>query len=69
MKKYKLECPCCQLAGDEDLFQPEWPIEFSALLHSVQGTGAEKDIYLMTWQEKRFLLNTLRRFKGEDGQA
>ena len=65
----KLKWSCCYLSGHAELFEPDWPIEFSTLLHSVQGTGAEKDVYLMTWQEKRFLLNTLRRFKEEDGQA
>ncbi len=67
MKKFK--CPCCYLSGRADLFEPDWPIEFSTLLHLVQGTCAEKDVYLMTWQEKRYLLNTLRRFRDEHGRT
>ena len=64
----KLKCPCCQLSGNDELFQPDWPVEFYNLLHSVQGTCAEKDVHLMTWQEKRGLLNTLRRFRDEHGK-
>lgn len=65
MKKAKYKCPCCSLSGNAELFEPEWTVKFSDILHSVQGTCAEKDVHEMTWQEKRGLLNALRRLKDE----
>jgi hypothetical protein len=67
MRKPIFKCPCCCLSGNSDLFEPDWPIEFSNTLHKTHGTCAEKDVHEMTWQEKRYLLNTLRRFKEEHG--
>jgi hypothetical protein len=64
MRKQKFKCPCCLLSGNADLFEPDWPIEFSDTLQTIQGTCAEKDVHEMTWHEKRGLLNTLRRLKG-----
>lgn len=68
MRKTKLKCPCCSLSGKADLFEPEWPIAFSDILHSVQGSCAEKDVYLMTWQEKRGLFNHLLRHREENAK-
>ena len=67
MKKF--QCSCCSLSGNADLFEPDWPIEFSNLLHSVQGTCAEKDVYLMICQEKRGLLNYFRRINSKKGNG
>lgn len=64
MRKPKFKCPCCSLSGKADLFEPDWPVEFSDIIQSTQGTCAEKDIHAMSWREKRWLLNTLRRFKS-----
>ncbi|MCH8079552.1 MAG: hypothetical protein IIA06_07220 [Proteobacteria bacterium] len=61
MKKHKLECPCCQLAGDEDLFQPDWPQRLSELIATTPGTGAEADMGDMSWQERRWFYNRLLR--------
>jgi len=65
MRKAKYKCPCCSLSGNSNLFEPDWPIEFSDIVQTIQGTCAEKDVHEMTWQEKRGLLNTLRRLKDE----
>ncbi len=69
MRQAKYKCPWCNLSGKADLFEPDWPIEFSDILHTLQGTCAEKDIYEMTWQEKRWLLNTLRRLKDQNSHG
>lgn len=55
------QCPQCGLEGRAHLFKIGWVASLEMEMGKADGTGIPQNLALYSWEEKRRLLNFLRR--------
>lgn len=61
MSKAKHQCPRCAFEGSADLFEPGWLAELEQLHARAAGLGLPRGLADYDWDDRRRLLNFLRR--------
>lgn len=69
MNELNHKCPRCGLAGDSDLFEPDWIDDLEQLCAKASGVGLPRDLSDYGWLDKRRLLNFLRREVRDRGEG